>query len=159
MKPGPFDLTLTRRLKASRKAVWRCWTEPDLLVKWFCPPPWRLAEAKVELRTGGGFYTLMQGPEAGDTHEEEGAYLEVVPMERLVFTNALGAGWRPNDLPEMMPLMTIILEFRDAPDNGTIYSVLVLHKNAAGRDAHATMGFEAGWGIATNQLDALAQTL
>ena len=44
-------------------------------------------------------------------------------------------------------------------DDGTRYTATVRHWTVEDRDAHTTMGFEAGWGIATDQLTALAATL
>lgn len=153
---GPFDLTLMRRLTASRHAVWRCWTEPELLKQWFCPLPWSVWDCRIDLRPGGEFFTMMQGPN-GESHGNPGVYLDVAPMERLVFTNALGPDWRPVSLQGFG--MTAHVSFRDDAGGGTVYSVRVLHKDAADRDAHAAIGFEGGWGTAAAQMDALAVTL
>lgn len=56
-------LTLDRVLDASVAKLWRCWTEPELLKQWFCPKPWYVSEARMDLRPGGEFYTLMNGPD------------------------------------------------------------------------------------------------
>ena len=156
---GPCDLTFSRRLKARRATVWRCWTEPDLLVAWFCPRPWRVTRTVIELRPGGTFLTDMQGP-GGEVHKDPGGvYLDIVATERLVFTSALSAGWRPAAEAEGGFPMTVILNFRDTADGGTHYDALVLHRDAAGREMHLAMGFHDGWGTAADQLDALALTL
>ena len=157
--PGPFDLVFSRRLKARSTSVWRCWTEPDLLVQWFCPRPWRVTRTVIDLTPGGTFLTDMEGPD-GEVHTDAGGvYLAVVPTERLVFTSALTAGWRPAPLAGHGFPMTVILTLGDTADGGTQYDALVLHRDAAGRDRHLAMGFHDGWGQAADQLDALALTL
>lgn len=156
-----LDLILTRRLRARRETLWRCWTEPALLEQWFCPRPWRATEARIDLRPGGIFATTMRGPEGEVFADDGGCWLEVVPMERLAFTNALGPGWRPRILPPPPEgfAMTAIVTFRDAEGGGTVYEARVLHADDAGRRAHEGMGFHDGWGAATAQLDDLALTL
>lgn len=156
---GPFDLDLIRPLKARRAAVWRCWTEPALMELWFCPKPWRGTDFVLDLRPGGAFKSIIRGPEGEVFDNEPGVFLEVVPMERLVWTSALGPGYRPNIVPEEGFAMTVILTFADAPGGGTLYHSRVLHADLKGRAAHEAMGFHDGWGAATTQLDELALKL
>lgn len=155
------DLKLERRIAARPATVWRCWTEPDLLMQWFCPVPWKVTKAEIDLRPGGGFLTRMEGPngEAPDNDicqvESEGCFLDIVPGERLVFTDALSGGWRPN----AQAFMTAIITFAPDGADGTHYTALVLHNDAAARAKHEEMGFHEGWGTAAEQLEALAKTL
>ncbi len=79
------DLQIDRTFKAPRKAIWRCWTETDLLKQWFCPKPWGVEHAEFDLKPGGKSMVIMKGPN-GERFENPGCWLEVVPMERLVFT-------------------------------------------------------------------------
>ena len=83
-----------------------------------------------------------------------GVYLEVVENRRLVFTDAYVAAWEPS----AKPFMTVILTF-EPEGGGTRYTARVLHWTAEDRQQHEAMGFEQGWGIATDQLAALAATL
>jgi uncharacterized protein YndB with AHSA1/START domain len=152
--PAGRELVLTRTLKAPRHAVWRCWTEPALIVKWFTPPPWQTVHAEVDLRPGGSSLVVMRGPD-GTEMPNRGIYLEVVPERRLVFTDAFIRAWEPSD----KPFMTGILAFDDAPAGGTHYTATVRHWSEADRDAHEKMGFHDGWGTATQQLEALAAAL
>jgi uncharacterized protein YndB with AHSA1/START domain len=46
------ELGFTRVLRARRHAVWRCWTEPELIVQWFTPPPWKTVAAQMDVRAG-----------------------------------------------------------------------------------------------------------
>src|SRR3569833_3957899 len=96
--PSPFDpaldLVLERVVDVPRELVWKAWTTPDHLKKWFTPRPWTTPECEIYLRPGGIFRMVMRGPE-GEQHTNLGCYLEVVENERLVWTNALLPGFRP----------------------------------------------------------------
>jgi uncharacterized protein YndB with AHSA1/START domain len=89
-------LVLDRVLKAPPALVRRCWTEPALICQWFCPKPWSVSEAVVDLRAGGRFFTLMNGPD-GEKVPNEGSFLEVVPGRKLVFTDIFGEDFAPVD--------------------------------------------------------------
>ena len=149
-----LDLELTRLLTAPPGNLPRCWTEPELLKRWFCPPPYRVTRAEIDPRPGGIFLTVMQGPEGASFREAPGCILAAEPARLFAFTDALGPGFRPHDTP----FMTAIITF-DAHDAGTRYRALVRHASATDRERHEAMGFHAGWGTATAQLDALAATL
>ena len=148
------DLVLTRILDAPRDKLWRCWTEPELLKKWFCPKPWFVSDARIDLRPGGEFYTLMNGPN-GEKFGEPGVFLDVAEQKRLVFTDAFRPGWRPAG----KPFMAAEVLFEDAADGKTRYTARAMHWSADARKQHEEMGFRDGWGKAADQLEALAKTL
>lgn len=150
---GAHALTLSRVIPAKRTAIWRCWTEPDLLKQWFCPKPWGVSHAELDVRPGGGSLVVMRGPE-GQEMPNRGIYLEVVPGEKLVFTDAFTSAWVPGGKPFMVG--TILLA--DAA-GGTQYDAVVGHWTAEDRAQHEAMGFHQGWGIATDQLAELAGRL
>ena len=154
MTEAERDLVLTRSLDAPRGALWRCWTEPELLKQWFCPKPWFVSEARMDLRPGGEFFTLMNGPN-GESFGEPGVFLDVEEGRRLVFTDAFRLGWRPSG----RAFMTAEVRFEDAGDGRTLYTARAMHWSAEARDEHEKMGFHEGWGKATDQLEALAKTL
>ena len=81
------ELVLTRVIDVPREKLWRCWTEPQLIVQWFTPPPFKTVHAETDVRPGGSSYILMKGPE-GQEMPNRGVYLEVVENEKLVFTDA-----------------------------------------------------------------------
>lgn len=144
-----LDLELIRQFRAPPAAVWRALTEAELLKRWFCPAPWRISEAVLEPWPGGRFYTRMRGPEGQDL-PNEGCVLAVERERRLVFTDALTAGFRP----AASGFMTAILSL--APkDGGTVYRAEALHADAARRQEHLRIGFHEGWGAAADQLGAL----
>ena len=154
MTEAANDLVLTRILDAPRDKLWRCWVEPELLKRWFCPKPWYVSEARIELRPGGEFFTLMNGPD-GEQFGEPGVVLEVVEKERLVFTDAFHPGWRPSG----RAFMATEVLFDDAGAGRTRYTARAMHWSAEARQEHEAMGFHAGWGKAADQLEALARTL
>lgn len=156
---GPNDLEIIRHLKARPAAVWRCLTEPALMEHWFCPRPWRATDIVIDLRPGGAFSTVMRGPAGEVFAEDPGCILLVEPGTRLVWTSALGPGWRPNITAPEAFAMTAVMTLRAAEGGGTLYTARALHATAAGREKHAEMGFHDGWGTAAAQLDEVALTL
>jgi uncharacterized protein YndB with AHSA1/START domain len=157
-KTPVLELVIERTLKAAPDKVWRCWTEAELLNQWFCPKPWRAEIHSIDLRPGGGQSMTMFGP-AGEQHTFGGVYLEVTKNKRLVTTNAFAEGWIPQDHPHPgFPEVTFI-ELADAPGGGTKYRAGARHWSEEAMKQHEAMGFYEGWGICTDQLDALALTL
>jgi uncharacterized protein YndB with AHSA1/START domain len=147
------ELVLTRLIDTPREKLFRAWTEPKLLTKWFTPPPFTTPSAELDVRPGGSSLVVMRGPDGQDM-PNRGVYLEVVENRRLVFTDAYSKAWEPSE----KPFMTVILTFDDE-DGKTRYTARVRHWTVADREAHERMGFHAGWGQATDQLAALAATL
>lgn len=153
------DLVLDRLLKAPPALVWRCWTEPALICQWFCPKPWSVSEAVVDLRPGGRFFTLMNGPD-GERVPNEGSFLEVVPQRRLVFTDLFTEDFAPVDKVASGAGLSFAAILTFAPEGGgTRYRAVARHATAQEAAAHQDMGFQVGWGIAADQLEALAATL
>jgi uncharacterized protein YndB with AHSA1/START domain len=152
--PADREIVIQRVLNAPREKLYRCWTTPELVVQWFTPPPWKTVKAVMDVRAGGSSNVTMRSPD-GQEFPNPGIYLEVVPNERLVFTDAYTSAWEPSG----KPFMTGILTFEDAGNGKTKYTARVRHWTVADREAHEKMGFHEGWGIATSQLEALAQKL
>ena len=148
------DLIITRTLQAPRQALWRAWSDPDLLKEWWCPKPWTTEVKAFDLRPGGAFHTLMRGPDGG-VSDNPGCFLEVVPQSRIVMTSILTADWRPAT-PWLG--MTAIITMED-DGAGCRYTARVMHPDEATRAKHEKMGFFEGWGTVITQLEAFAQTL
>lgn len=104
----------------------------------------------MDPRPGGASLIIMRGPE-GQEFPNPGQFLEVVPNERLVFTDAYTGDWQPS----AKPFMTVILRFDALPGGRSRYSARVLHWNAADCESHEQMGFHQGWTLATEQLAEL----
>lgn len=148
------ELVLARIIDAPREKVFRCWTDATLLPKWFAPLPWTTSSTKLDVRAGGSSLVVMRSPE-GEEYPNPGLYLEVVPNEKLVFTDAFTEAW----LPSGKPFMVGILTFEDIGGGKTKYTATVRHWSVEDRDTHEKMGFHGGWGLCTEQLEALAKTL
>ncbi|MBP7890111.1 MAG: SRPBCC family protein [Actinobacteria bacterium] len=147
-----LDLRLQRTVDIAPELVWAAWTQPEHLTKWFTPSAWTTPEAEVDLRPGGIFRTVMCSPD-GDRVDSSGCYLEVVENRRLVWTAALGPGYRPNDFSGGGFPFTAILTLEPA-GAGTLYTARVMHAAAEQAASHAEMGFVDGWGAALDQLVA-----
>ena len=153
MADDRYELSLTRLIDAPAEALWRCWTEPDLIKQWFTPRPWTTPVVEVDVRPGGSSYMLFQGPN-GEEFPNRGVYLEVERNRRLVFTDAYVEAW----VPSAKPFLTAIITF--APEgSGTRYAARVLHWSAEDMRRHEEMGFHDGWAKATDQLEAVARAL
>lgn len=144
------ELVLNRILSAPREKVFRAWTDPEILKQWFAPKPWTTPVAQLDVRPGGANLIVMRGPD-GQEFPNRGVYLEVVPNERLVFTDAFVRAWEPSE----KPFMTAELTFEDAGSGKTNYTARVRHWTAADCETHAKMGFHTGWGQCADQLEAL----
>lgn len=155
--PDPtLDLVLERTLTVPPARVWAAWTEPDLMVQWFTPAPYKTVRADVDLRPGGRNVITMESPD-GEQFPSVGCYLEIVPERLLVFTSVLSEDYRPvaptngaDDLP-----FTGRIELTPTAEGGTHYRAIALHADKAGARRHAEMGFQEGWGAALDQLVAL----
>jgi uncharacterized protein YndB with AHSA1/START domain len=150
------DLVLERVIDVSPERVWRAWTEPEQLKRWFTPAPWSTADCEIDLRPGGIFSVVMRTPEGEEQPQGAGCYLEVVPNRRLVWTGALGPGFRPTRREEGALPFTAIITMEPHGD-GTKYTAHVMHEDAADAKRHAEMGFHSGWGAALDQLVAMAK--
>lgn len=147
------DLVLDRVVPTAVADLWRGWTDPATLKRWFTPAPWRTTDAEIDLFPGGIFRTVMEGPD-GERNEAAGCVLEVVPHRRFVWTSALGPGFVPVGGAVEGFLFTAIVDFEPV-DGGTRVRATARHGSAEDAAMHAEMGFEAGWGAALDQLVAL----
>jgi uncharacterized protein YndB with AHSA1/START domain len=154
-----LDLVLERIIDVPRELVWVAWTTPEHVKKWFTPAPWTTIACEIDLRQGGIFRTVMRSPE-GQESPNVGCYLEIIENERLVWTNALGPGYRPSNGTSKMPCdaiaFTAVISL-EPRGNGTKYTALVKHGDEEARNKHGEMGFHEGWGKALDQLVALVR--
>lgn len=148
------ELVLTRVINVPRAKLYRAWTEPELMKKWFAPLPWTTSKVEADVRPGGSSLVVMRSPE-GQEYPNAGLYLEVVKNEKLVFTDAFVNAWQPSEKAFMVATLT----FEEHEGGGTKYTARVQHWSAADRETHEKMGFHEGWGLCTDQLAALAATL
>jgi uncharacterized protein YndB with AHSA1/START domain len=152
--PDPrFDLVLERVIDVPAKVLWEAWTNPEHVKQWFAPAPWTIVECEIDLRPGGMFRFVMRSPE-GQDYPNIGCYLEAVPHERLVWTDALLPGYRPSENPFFTAVLTM-----EARGNKTHYKVVAVHRDEEAKQRHEEMGFHEGWGQVLEQLIAYAKVL
>src|SRR5687767_6820632 len=156
------DLVLERTLDAPIDLVWKAYTDPEHLKRWFAPRPYQITECELDLKPGGVFRIRMTGPDGFDTgHGVPGCVLEVHEGKKLAWTSALGPGYRPNEAGEgceSFPF-TAVVTFADAGGGKTAYKAVAMHKDAADRETHEKMGFQEGWGTVADQLGEVAREL
>jgi uncharacterized protein YndB with AHSA1/START domain len=150
VKPGidpNLDLLLERHADVSPAQVWKAWTTPEHLMKWLAPRPWTITECEVDLRPGGQLKFVMRSPE-GQLYPNLCCFLEVVPNQRLVWTDALLPGYRP----AAEPFFTAVVLMESDGKGGTNYTAIAIHRDEDGRKKHEAMGFHQGWGQVFDQM-------
>lgn len=148
-----LDLTVSRIIRAPRRIVWNAWTDTASFEQWWVPAPEICRVREMDLWPGGAFRTELSqdGTEFGP--HIAGCFLAVDELERIVFTDALVAGWRPAETS----FVTAVITMADHPD-GTEYTATALHRDIADRDQHERLGFHDGWGTVVRQLAELAES-
>ena len=100
------SLKLERHYPVAPEKVWRAWTDPQALKRWFGPGDVQepVSVADLDVRVGGRFRIIFGGPQ-GTEHEVQGVYKEVVPNKKLVFT------WTwPRTTPERESVISIVFK-------------------------------------------------
>jgi uncharacterized protein YndB with AHSA1/START domain len=152
--PSPFDpkldLVFERFIDAPVRLVWEALTRPEHVKEWYMPKAWgRVAHTEMDVRPGGIFRIdiAVEDREVPNL----GCFLDVVPMERLVWTSMLFPGYRPavfDDVP-----ITAIMTMK-AEGARTRYVFTALHRNEADLEANKESGWMQGTEIALDQLVA-----
>jgi uncharacterized protein YndB with AHSA1/START domain len=142
-----LDLTVARIIKAPRSAIWNAWTDPASFERWWVPAPGICRVRDMDLRPGGSFRTEISQDGSKFGPHITGCFLAVDDLERIVFTDALLAGWRPSEAP----FLTAVITMKDHLD-GTEYTATAMHRNGADREKHEQLGFHDGWGTVARQL-------
>ena len=136
---------IRRSYRAAPEAVWRAWTEPQALSRWFgSGKPGSVTTAEIDLRVGGRYRIAFDTPD-GDTHEVSGVYQEVVAQRRLVFT------WAWKSTPERVSRVSI--ELKPLADGGRDGTELSFVHDRFFDDA-ARANHERGWAPMFEQLGA-----
>jgi uncharacterized protein YndB with AHSA1/START domain len=150
------DFVLERFIDAPRHLVWDALTKPEHVREWYMPKAWgRVSDCEMDLRPGGAFRIDIA---TGDGREVPnlGCFLEVVPMERLVWTSMLFPGFRPavfDDIP-ITAIMTM-----ETVGKGTRYVFTALHRDESDFEKDKASGWREGTEIAADQLVAHVQSM
>ena len=85
-EPGR-DIVITRVINAPREKVWKAWTKPERLMRWWGPKSFTAPVSRIDFRVGGMYIHCMRGPDGMD-YWSTGVYREIVPLERFVATDS-----------------------------------------------------------------------
>jgi uncharacterized protein YndB with AHSA1/START domain len=147
--PSSTEVLITREFDAPRHLVYQAWTTPELIKRWWSANRGEVTSAEVDLRVGGKWRWVMV-THRGFEVAFHGEYRELVPAERLVFTEVF------EGVPAGEALTTITFHERGGRTSVTI---LVQHKTQEDRDAHINSGMEAGMQDAMDLLEQVAISL
>ena len=150
------ELKLERIVDAPRDLVWKCWTEPEHLKRWFCPRPYITSACTIDLRVGGVFSTVLTSPEGADMPYTN-VYLEIHDRKRIVYTDAFEPGWIPRD--KVWPFFTVFIEMEEAGPGKTKYTARAIHWSEEVCRDHEQKGFHECWGIGLDQLVEHTRTM
>ena len=151
-----LDFAIERFIDAPARLVWEALTRPEHLKEWYMPKAWgRVARAEMDVRPGGIFSIDIAGAD-GQEFPNLGCFLDVAPMERLVWTSMLFPGYRPAVFDDI-PITAIVTMKPEGP--GTRYVFTALHRDEADLAKNMESGFYQGTEIAIDQLVAQIMSL
>jgi uncharacterized protein YndB with AHSA1/START domain len=147
--PTDEQILITREFDAPRELVWRAWTTPELVERWFGGNHGEVVSAEIELRIGGRWrYVTSAGD--GATAAFHGEYREIVTGEGIVSTEVYEGA------PDAQSVNTLTLTEHDGR---TLMTVLVQHESRDNRDAVLEAGMESGMNAALDMLEQVARSL
>jgi len=150
--PTDTQILITREFDAPKHLVYRAWTTPELVKRWWHANRGEVTLAEIDLRVGG-MWRYVSRSDNGFEVGFHGEYREIVPNERLVTTEVYEG---IPDADEHAALDTLTLT---ESDGRTTLTVLVEHPTKEGRDAHINSGMEAGMQDAMDLLEEVAVSL
>jgi len=153
-----LDLVLERIVDVPPEWLFKAWTTPEHLMPWFCPRPYRTVACRIDLHPGGEFFAQMVDPQGHKLPAVPGCILEVVPHRKLVWTSALGPGYRPLQSSAAPWFFTAVITFEPHGEGGCKYTARAMHSTAEDAQSHEAMGFSQGWGVVLDQLVEYVKT-
>jgi uncharacterized protein YndB with AHSA1/START domain len=147
--PTDTKILITREFDAPRHLVYRAYTTPELIKRWWAGERGEVTSAEVDLRPGGTWRYVMIA-NAGFEVAFHGEYREIVPGERIVTTDVF------EGMPDAAAVTTTTFAEKDGR---TTLSILVEHSSQQHRDAHINSGMEGGMQESMNKLEQVARSL
>jgi uncharacterized protein YndB with AHSA1/START domain len=148
--PTDTQILITREFNAPPHLVYKAYTTPDLVKRWWSGQRGSVTRVEIDLRVGGSWRYVMTANEGFEV-AFHGEYREIVPDERLVSTEVF------EGMPDAEALDTLTLTAVDG--RRTRMEILVEHANQEGRDAHIQSGMEEGMQEAMDALEQVAVSL
>jgi uncharacterized protein YndB with AHSA1/START domain len=150
--PTDEQILITREFDAPKELVYKAFTTPGLVRRWWHANWGEMTIAEIDLRVGGKWRYVMVA-DGGFEVGFHGQYREIVPNERIVSTEAYEG---IPDADEQAALNTLTLT---EVDGRTTMTILVEHPTKEGRDAHIESGMEDGMQDAMDLLEQVAVSL
>jgi uncharacterized protein YndB with AHSA1/START domain len=151
--PADEEILITREFDAPREHVWKAWTTPELVRRWWHANRGEMTVCEIDLRVGGTWRYAMNVEGFGEVGFH-GEYREIVPNERLVSTEAY-EGIPDADANAALDTLTLT----ELGGGRTLMTVLVEHPTKEGRDMHINSGMEDGMQDAMDLLEQVAVSL
>jgi uncharacterized protein YndB with AHSA1/START domain len=150
--PTDTQIHVTREFNAPRHLVWRAFTEPDLVAKWWHANRGEIRSTDIDLRVGGTWRWVMVTPDGFEV-AFNGEYREIIPDEKLVYTEIFeGVPTDPADAAVNTMVLTDV-------DGGTHMVAVTDLPSREARDAILETGMEAGMQDAYDLLEGVAISL
>ncbi len=147
--PADTQILIAREFDAPRHLVYRAFTTPELIKRWWAGERGEVTTAEVDLRPGGTWRYVMIA-NGGFEVAFHGEYKEIVPDERIVTTDVF------EGMPDAAAVTTTTFAEKDGR---TTLSILVEHSSQQNRDAHINSGMEGGMQESMNKLEQVARSL
>ncbi|MGH9629225.1 MAG: SRPBCC family protein, partial [Bryobacteraceae bacterium] len=144
--PSDREIAFTRIFESPRPLLFEAWTKPEHVRQWWGCSGSTLTVCEIDLRPSGAWRFVLRMPD-GSEHPFKGVYREIVPPERLVYTEcydqpAIGS-------PEWLTTITF-----EELDGKTKLTSSILHNSIEARDGHLQSGMETGM---VHQLNSLRE--
>jgi uncharacterized protein YndB with AHSA1/START domain len=147
--PTDEQILITREFDAPKELVYKAYTTPDLVKRWWHANRGEMTACEIDLRVGGTWRYVMVTPDGFEVGFH-GEFREIVPNERLVSTEVY------EGMPDAEALDTLTLA---EVDGRTTLEILVEHSSKEHRDAHIASGMEDGMQDAMDLLEQVAVSL
>jgi uncharacterized protein YndB with AHSA1/START domain len=147
---GDREILITREFDAPADLVYRAWTDPELVPRWWTAKRGTMDVCEIDLRVGGAWRYVMTTLEGGFEVGFHGEFREIVPGARLVHTEVY------EGMPDAAALTAITFAERDGR---TLVTMVVTHELPEHRDAHIASGMEHGLQDALDLLEETARSL
>lgn len=156
------EFRLTRVFDAPRALVFKCWTDPAYVPRWWGPKTIVCPVCEIDARTGGKFRIVMRGAD-GTEYPMSGNFREVVPDQRFVQdvdTSEHSEEWHDLVDPDhkgegkrKIGMLTAVTFEDHGP--GTKVTIITRFPSLALRDSFAKAGMREGWSSSFEKLDSL----
>jgi uncharacterized protein YndB with AHSA1/START domain len=147
--PADTQILITREFEAPKELVYRAYTTPELVSRWWHADRGEMTVCEIDLRVGGRWRYAMTVEAFGEV-AFHGEYREIVPNGRLITTEVF------EGMPDAEALDTLSLTEQDGR---TVMTILVEHKSKEHRDAHLQSGMEDGLQDAFDRLEQVVAEL